>query len=88
MRASASDDFEIIGLAYCHLAWAKLVKWEEINKTAILEWDETKKKDNFIYKELLIEVKNDFDYCLTLAEKRGLAELLPSILHQIFFAHR
>lgn len=83
VRASGSDDFEIIGLAYCHLAWAKLFKWEEINKTAILDWDVTKKKDNFIDKELLLEAKNDFDYCLTLAEERGLAELLPAILHQI-----
>ncbi len=83
VRASESDDFELIGLAYCHLAWAKLSKWEEINKTAILDWDVTKKKDNFIDKELLIEAKNDFDYCLTLAEERGLAELLPAILHQM-----
>src|SRR6266702_3655747 len=83
VRASGSDDFEIIGLAYYHLAWAKWFKWEEINKTAILDWDETKKKDNFIDKELLIEAKNDFDYCLTLAEKRGVTELLPGILHQM-----
>jgi tetratricopeptide (TPR) repeat protein len=83
VQASGSDDFEIIGLAYCHLAWAKLIKWEEINRTAILDWDETKKRDNFIDKELLIEAKNDFDYCLTLSEERGLAELLPAILHQM-----
>jgi tetratricopeptide (TPR) repeat protein len=83
VRASGSDDFEILGLAYCHLAWAKLFKWEEINKTAILDWDDTKNKDNFIDIELLMEAKNDFDYCLTLVEKRGLGELLPSILHQM-----
>jgi tetratricopeptide (TPR) repeat protein len=83
VRASGSDDFEILGLAYCHLAWAKLFKWEEINKTAILVWDDTKNKDNFIDIELLMEAKKDFDYCLTLAEKRGLGELLPSILHQM-----
>jgi len=83
VRASGSDDFEFIGLAYCHLAWAKLFKWEEINKTAILNWDVTKKADNFIDKELLLEAKNDFDYCLTLAEERGLGELLPAILHQM-----
>ncbi len=83
VMASGSDDFEIIGLAYCHLAWAKLFKWEEINKTAILNWDVTKKADDFIDKELLTEAKNNFDYCLTLAERRGLGELLPSILHQM-----
>jgi tetratricopeptide (TPR) repeat protein len=81
--ASGPDDFEITGLAYCHLAWAKLFKWEEINKTAILDWDVTKKKDNFLNLELLTEAKNDFDFCLSLAEKRGLAELLPAILHQM-----
>lgn len=83
VRAWGSDDFEIMGLAYCHLAWAKLFKWEVINRTAILEWDVDKKKGTFIDKELLIEARKNFDYCLTLAEERNLAELLPSILHQM-----
>lgn len=83
VQASGSDDFEIIGLAYYHLAWVKLSKWEYINKTAILDWDANKEKDNFINKELLIEAKKDFDNCLTLAEERDLAELLPAILHQM-----
>lgn len=82
-RISGSSDYEIIGQAYYHLAWAKWFKWEEINKTAILDWEETKKKDDFIDIDLLIEAKNDFDFCLDIAENRGAAELLPGILHEM-----
>ena len=81
-RVSGSRDYERIGRAHFHLAWAKWFKWEEINKIVVLDWDETKKKDGFIDIELLIEAKNDFDSSLDMAES-GAPQLLPGILHQM-----
>ena len=81
-RVSGSRDYESIGRAHFHLAWAKWFKWEEINKTAILKWDETKQKDDFRDIELLIDAKNDFDSSLDIAES-GAARLIPGILHQM-----
>lgn len=82
VRVSGSGDNESEGRAQLHLAWAKWFKWEEINKIAILDWDENKKKDNFVDMELIIEAKSDFDYGLEIAE-RGAPRLLPGILHQM-----
>ncbi len=82
VRISGSSDYETIGRAHFHLAWTKWFKWEEINKTAILDWDETKKKDEFIDIDLLIEAKNNFDFSLDIAESRA-PQLLPGILRQM-----
>lgn len=86
-RVRRSSNFEVIGLAYYHLAWAKWFKWEEINKSVILDWDETKKIDDFIEIELLLESKKDFDFCLDIAENRGATELLPGILHEMSYVY-
>lgn len=80
-RVAGSGDYELIGRAHFHLAWAKWFKWEETNKTAILDWDETK-KDDFIDMDLLFEAKKNFDYCLDIAQT-GAPRLLPGALHQM-----
>jgi tetratricopeptide (TPR) repeat protein len=83
-RTSDTKNYELIGRAYLHLAWAKWFKWEEINKIAILDWDETKQTDTFVDRALLIEAKDDFDRSLYIAESHGEAEiLLPGILRQM-----
>lgn len=82
VRVSRSQNFENIGRAHFHLAWAKWFQWEEINQIAILEWEETKEAE-FIDMELLEDAKIEFDTSLDVAENHGASQLLPGILHQM-----